>query len=95
MSPKRPEPDLTDPDNPEWTEEDFARAKPPEAFPELMQAIKRGGRPTKADKKVPVSLRLDARIVDHFKATGQGWQSRINAVLAEVVDRPHRAQGKP
>jgi hypothetical protein len=23
-----PEPDLTDPDNPEWTEEDFARAKP-------------------------------------------------------------------
>jgi hypothetical protein len=28
-----PEPDLSDPENPEWTEEDFARADGPEALP--------------------------------------------------------------
>ena len=84
----QPEADLTDPDNPEWTEEDFAKAQPPEAFPELMEALKRGrGRPAKDDKKIPVSLRLDARIVEHFKASGERWQSRINDVLAREVRR--------
>ena len=28
MDQREPEPDLTDPDNPEWTEEDFANARP-------------------------------------------------------------------
>lgn len=31
--------------------------------------------------KVPVTIRLDADIVDRFKATGKGWQSRINDLL--------------
>jgi uncharacterized protein (DUF4415 family) len=78
--------DLTDPDNPEWTKADFARAQPPEVFPDIMEALRRkGGRPPKADKKVPVSLRLDAKVVEHFKQTGQGWQSRINELLATLI----------
>jgi uncharacterized protein (DUF4415 family) len=81
-----PDPDLTDPDNPEWTAEDFARARPPEDFPELAALLKnRGGRPRKETPKVPVTIRLDAEIVEHFKASGDGWQSRINATLAADI----------
>ncbi len=40
--------------------------------------------------KVAVSIRLDADIVDYFKAQGPGWQSRINAQLRELMLREHR-----
>jgi uncharacterized protein (DUF4415 family) len=43
----------------------------------------RKGRPPLAMPKRLVSLRLDADVVDGFRATGRGWQSRINAVLAD------------
>ena len=35
--------------------------------------------------KKPYSLRLDADIVDWFKAGGDGYQTRINAALREYV----------
>ena len=80
---------ILDDDNPEWTEEDFARARPIEEFPELMAAFpKMRGRPTgsvKPDAKQPVSLRLDPDIVAHFRATGRGWQSRINDALRKAI----------
>jgi uncharacterized protein (DUF4415 family) len=45
-------------------------------------AERRVGRPTLGDKKRQhVSLRLDPEVIAKFKATGKGWQSRINAVL--------------
>ena len=78
---------IGDDDNPEWTDADFARAKPaddvlPTAF---MSAFRRGrGRPrgsTKADAKQQVTLRLDRAVIEKFRATGPGWQSRINEVL--------------
>ena len=78
-------PVVFDDDNPEWTEEDFARAKPANEFPELMAALyPKRGRPkgsVKPDTKQQVSLRLDKDIIAHFRATGAGWQSRINAAL--------------
>ena len=86
-----PEPDLTDPDNPEWTEEDFARALPAEALPpEILAAFPRTaarlrGRPIKAAPKIRLALRLDPDVVDHFKAGGPGWQTRINDALAGLV----------
>ena len=43
--------------------------------------IRRHGRPPKPDRKVSVTLRLDRDVVDRFKATGAGWQTRINAAL--------------
>jgi len=60
-----------DPDTWEATEEDFARA--------------RIGRPPLSDPKIPVTIRLDSDVVAHFKASGKGWQTRINAALREVV----------
>ena len=35
--------------------------------------------------KVPVSIRLDQDVVAKFKATGPGWQSRINDVLRKAA----------
>lgn len=86
-----PEPDLTDPDNPELTEEDFARMRPArevlgDAFVDAWEA-KRRGRPKLAHPKDVVKLRLDHAVVEHFKAGGPGWQTRINEALVKAVEK--------
>lgn len=40
--------------------------------------------------KIPVSIRLDPEIIAYFKAAGPGYQSRINAVLANYVQAKQR-----
>jgi uncharacterized protein (DUF4415 family) len=45
----------------------------------------RPGRPRKAAPKEAVSLRLDPDVLEHFRASGPGWQSRINAALRKVA----------
>jgi uncharacterized protein (DUF4415 family) len=48
--------------------------------------IKRGrGRPASAVKRPTLNMRVDADVLDAFKATGPGWQTRINDVLKEWV----------
>lgn len=79
------EPVVFDEDNPEWTEEDFARSRPAsELPPHLLAAFpntkSRGGRPAGSDKQL-VSIRLDKEVVEKFRATGPGWQTRINSIL--------------
>jgi uncharacterized protein (DUF4415 family) len=72
-------------DNPEWTEDDFAKAKPfAEVFPELAASIRRGRGPNKAPTKKLVSLRLSPQVVDAYKAKGPGWQSRIDEDLRRI-----------
>ncbi len=36
--------------------------------------------------KVPVSIRLDADLIEHFRSTGRGWQTRVNAILRAYTD---------
>ncbi len=49
-------------------------------------SIKRGrGRPAAAVKRPTLNMRVDADVLEPFKATGQGWQTRINAALREAV----------
>jgi uncharacterized protein (DUF4415 family) len=73
-------------DNPEWTKADFARAKPfAEALPELAAAIRKGRGPNKAPTKRLVSLRLSPDVLDHFKAKGPGWQSKIDETLRKAA----------
>jgi len=75
-------------DNPELTKTDFARAKPfAEAFPDLAASIRKGRGPNRAPTKKLVSLRLSPEVIEHFKATGDGWQSRIDETLRKVVKR--------
>jgi len=72
-------------DNPEWTAEDFAKAKPfAEVFPELAASIRRGRGPNKAPTKKLVSLRLSGQVIEAYKAGGPGWQSRIDADLRRI-----------
>lgn len=70
-------------ENPTWTKADVAKAKSfAETFPQLDASIKRTrGRPAIESPKAHVSLRLDQDVLDKFKSTGKGWQSRINDVL--------------
>ena len=49
------------------------------------------GRPKAEAPKVSVSLRLDPDVVAGFKADGPGWQTRMNAVLAESLRRKKSA----
>lgn len=78
-----------DDDNPEWTEEDFARALRPEEYPlELKEALRRMRGPQKAPTKTLVSLRLDPDVVAHFRAAGRGWQGRVNAALRKAAGLP-------
>ncbi len=90
---------VVDDDIPEMTAADFARAKRMrDVMPEVVEAMKRGrGRPKLAHPKERVSLRLDPEIVAAYKATGEGWQSRINAVLASALpqQKPKRRISNP
>ena len=80
-----------DPDNPEITDEQFARMRParevlPAEFFEKIEEMRRRdrGRPKLETPKKLVSLRLDQDVVEKFRATGKGWQSRINDVLKQA-----------
>jgi uncharacterized protein (DUF4415 family) len=76
----------SDPDNPEWTDEQIANARPfSEVFPDLYESIKRArGRPPVEKPLQQISIRLDPDVIAKFKATGKGWQARINAVLRDA-----------
>jgi len=93
MAKKRPNDRASRPDeeNPEWTKEDFARARPAaevlakfigeKATQVLMHRSR--GRPPKADKKVNQTLRMDADVLEAYRQEGKGWQTRINDVLRQ------------
>jgi len=72
-------------DNPEWTEADFAAARPfGEAFPELASKMRMRG-PQKRPKKVSTTIRLSPDVIAYFKSGGDGWQSRIDDALKQWV----------
>jgi|GEM_PF-453839 len=81
-----PEPDLDDPDNPEWTEEMFIRARaevhllPPEIAALIGRKLGRPVGTIRSDRK-QVTLRMPQSVIDHFKAGGPGWQTRVVGVL--------------
>lgn len=80
-----PEPDLTDPDNPEWTAADFQRAVGPEGLSEVELAAfprtRTRGRPRSEAPKAHVSLRLAPDVLAFYRAKGKGWQREIEAAL--------------
>jgi uncharacterized protein (DUF4415 family) len=73
---------VPDEENPEWTAKEIRTAKPfAEVFPDTAAATRRRG-PQKTPTKRPVSLRLDPDVLAAYRATGKGWQARMNATLA-------------
>ena len=69
-------------DAPEWTDEMFAAA---DVY--LGGKLVRRGRPLGSGTKELVSLRLDKQALAAFKATGPGWQVRINETLMRSAKR--------
>ena len=75
-----------DPDAPEWTDEDWARARPAiEVEPELVEYSRRRRGKQKAPTKEFISTRLDADLIAHFRSSGKGWQTRLNDTLRNAV----------
>ena len=79
---------LTDADGEvrELTEEDFARAIPFSALPqELRKKLSslRGRGPQKEPTKARITIRLSHEVVERFRATGGGWQTRVDEALKE------------
>lgn len=82
---------LIDDENPEWTAEDFTRARPAsEVLPKLLGTAAaaemlrpKRGRPVSTNPKAHVNLRLDPDVVAAFRATGRGWQTRLNSALKD------------
>lgn len=63
-------------DIPELDDEFFDKAEVA-----ISDRVVRPGRPPLPFRKRLVSLRLDPEVIDGFRATGRGWQSRINRAL--------------
>jgi len=78
----------------ELTAADFRRMRPARVvLPKLIGAkaaaelLRPRGRPRKENSKAQVTLRLDAEVLEHFKAGGAGWQTRINAALRRALSK--------
>ena len=61
-----------DPDTYEVSDEEFARMRKP-------------GRPAATVVRPMVSMRLDPDVLAHLRASGKGWQTKVNALLRKAV----------
>ncbi len=77
-----------DDDLPEWTDDQFDRAEFRIGGKLIRPAdgtLTKPGRPKSDNPKRQVTLRLDSEVLSGFRATGPGWQSRINAELRKAL----------
>lgn len=51
-----------------------------------LTAKRRAGRPAGSSTKEQVLLRIDRDVIAAFRATGPGWQSRLNAALKDWLE---------
>ena len=65
-------------DLPEWTEEMFV-----EGNEYIGGKLIRRGRPRSLAPKEAINIRLSADVLERFRATGQGWQTRIDTALKQ------------
>lgn len=90
MTAKRPNPELIDEENPEWTAYEIAHARPAnEAVPKIFDAraakemLKPRGRPHAEVVKDRITLRWSPNVTAAFRASGDGRQTRIDAALRD------------
>lgn len=80
----------------ELLKSDFKRMRPAKEVlsPELYAILTKRGQgergPQIAPVKQQVTLRLDQDVLESFRATGAGWQSRINETLRKAVAKTGR-----
>ena len=80
---------VIDSDNPEWTQADFRKARAADATlpPEILAQFGQSGRQSRTSPsgKIPVALELSPEVLSYFKATGPGWQERIDEALKRSI----------
>lgn len=82
------EPWLEREDLTEWTEDQFRRAaqyKNGKLVRPADGTLTKPGRPKLKNPKQQVTLRLDKVVLETFKASGAGWQTRINEALRKAL----------
>jgi uncharacterized protein (DUF4415 family) len=85
---------IPDDDIPELTEEMLDRATL-RIGGVVIRAPRTRGRPLGSGKKEPIKVRIDKDILAHFRATGRGWQTRLNDTLrASLRGKPGGAKSK-
>jgi len=108
----KPNPEMIDDENPELTEEWFAKARPaeevlpPAVYAALtdkskpavirhvsdaqdatrQEAIRRRGRPKSTAPKEKINIRVSPDVLAALRASGRGWQTRMDAILREAVE---------
>ncbi|MBI4741502.1 MAG: BrnA antitoxin family protein [Betaproteobacteria bacterium] len=78
---KRPNPESIDDENPGWAEADFKAAVSFSELPESLRTKLRG--PQKTPTKERITIRLSREVVERFRASGDGWQTRVDAALKD------------
>jgi uncharacterized protein (DUF4415 family) len=83
-------------ENPEWTDEVFARARPareviPLLFSEKSAAdiLKKPGRPKLENPKKELKLRVDPALIAAYKTLGKGWRTRMHEALFDYAKSHH------
>ena len=69
-----------------------ANAQPltPKQLKEMMPMRALRGRPKSGNTKKLVSVRYSSEVLEYFRSTGEGWQSRMDSVLRQYVSRHSR-----
>lgn len=83
MKPKKP---LTDASGEvrELTQDDVAKmASFSDLSSSLQSKLKKRGRPIAETTKERITIRLSPVVVEQFRATGPGWQTRVDAALTD------------
>lgn len=74
-------------DSPELTEDELARLRPMhEAMPALHAALVTARKRGPERKKTAVSIRLDDDVLAKLRASGPGWQSRLNEAARKMME---------
>ncbi len=76
------DPERIDDENPEWSADAIAQALPFGALPAELKAQLRG-RPKAKITKERITIRLSREVVEQFRSSGAGWQTRLDAALRD------------
>ncbi len=92
---KKLKPELIDEINPEWTRERVNKAIPAkDMLPNIFaagaaeQMLRPRGRPKAKHPKKLINIRLSHDVLAYFKASGDGWQTRIDLALKQFIAQP-------
>ena len=69
-------------DDTNWSDDELKQFTSVSDFPEIK---KLRGRPKSDNPKQAVSIRFSSEVLEYFKATGKGWQTRMDEVLRKYV----------